>query len=302
MPQSSLRRCRSLSKPLNTIFANNDQRLRSLHWKTGCSRPRQRKLYSTQQQLDDKKPAEMEREIKQRRTLKEHLRMLLRDIAQPVAVITSFMPPTDSINGFTKVTTNQERLNTAKFHGATLSSFTSIAMDPYPLVAFALRIPSRMATTLTSLSSPSTFQPANSTPANLYAHMVINLLSASQALEAVKFSRPDLYPAPFATPAGTDATKFSLTKEGLPVLHDVMGALSCKLVTGPIPLYDLEHFGAGLPGSKAREPVLGEGDVASELFIAQVVRVENVETLSSGKWERTLPLIYHRRGYTSCNS
>jgi flavin reductase (DIM6/NTAB) family NADH-FMN oxidoreductase RutF len=251
--------------------------------------------------LDDKKPAEIEREIKERRTLKDQFRMLLRDIAQPVAVVTSFMPSTDSINGFTKAATNHEKLNPTKFHGATLSSFTSIAMDPYPLVAFALRIPSRMATTLSSLSSPSslsTFQPANSTPS---AHMVINLLSASQAPEAVKFSRPDLYPAPFAT---KDAIKFSLTKEGLPVLHDVVGALSCTLVTGPIPLYDLEHFGAGL-GAKAREPVLDEGDVASELFIARVVRVENVDILSSGKleeWERTQPLIYHRRGYTSCNS
>jgi flavin reductase (DIM6/NTAB) family NADH-FMN oxidoreductase RutF len=294
-------RCRSLSKPLDTIFVNNDRRLRSLHWKSGSSRPRQRKFYSTRQQLDDKKPAEIEREIKERRTLKEDLRMLLRDIAQPVAVITSFMPSTDSNNGFPKPGTSPERLNTTKFHGATLSSFTSIAMDPYPLVAFALRIPSRMATTLRSLSSPSslsTFQPASSTPS---AHMVINLLSASQAPEAVMFSRPDLYPEPFAT---EDATKFSLTKEGLPVLHDVVGALSCKIVTGPIPLYDLEYFGAGL-GAKAREPVLDEGGVASELFIARVVRVENVENLSSGKleeWERTQPLIYHRRGYTSCSS
>ena len=294
MSQSSLGRCRSLSKPLDTIFANNDRRLRGLQ--SGTSRPRQRKLHSTRRQLDDKKPAETEREEKERRTLKEHLRMLLRDIAQPVAVITSFMPSTDAI---TKAATNHEKLNTARFHGATLSSFTSIAMDPYPLVAFALRIPSRMATTLNSLSPPSslsTFQPASSNPS---AHMVINLLSASQAPEAVKFSRPDLYPAPFAT---NDGPKFSLTKEGLPVLHDVVGALSCKLVTRPIPLHDLEHFGAGL-GAKAREPVLDEGDVASELFIARVVRVENVENLSSGKLEegeRTQPLIYHRRGYTSC--
>ena len=294
-------RCRSLSKPLGTIFADNDRRLCSWHWKSRSLSPRQRKLYSTRQQLDDKKPAEIEREIKERKALKEDLRMLLRDIAQPVAVITSFMPSTNSINGFTRASTSHEKLDTTKFHGATLSSFTSIAMDPYPLVAFALRIPSRMATTLNSLSSPSsfsTFQPASSTPS---AHMVINLLSASQAPEAVRFSRPDLYPEPFAT---EDATKFSLTKEGLPVLHDVVGALSCRLVTGPIPLYDLEHFGAGL-GAKAREPVLDEGDVASELFIARVVRVENVENLSSGKleeWERTRPLIYHRRGYTSCNS
>ncbi|KIM44769.1 hypothetical protein M413DRAFT_17721 [Hebeloma cylindrosporum] len=235
----------------------------------------------------------MEREVHERRKLKEHLRMLLRDIAQPVAVVTSFMPGTDSINGFAKSATKDDG---TKFHGATLSSFTSIAMDPYPLVAFALRIPSRMARTLSALSSPSCSTPS--------AHMVINLLSASQAAEAVKFSRPDLYPAPFATPATADGTKFSLTHEGLPVLHDVVGALSCKLVTGPIPLHDLEHFAVGV-GTKASEPVLGEGDVASELFIARVVRVENVERLSSGKLEegeRTLPLIYHRGGYTSCNS
>jgi len=119
----------------------------------------------------------------------------------------------------------------------------------------------------------------------------------------VKFSRPDLYPAPFGTTTGAGSTKFSLTKEGLPVLHNVVGALSCKLVSGPIPLCDLDHL-RGLR-AKTREPVLAEGDAASELFIAQVVRVENIETRTSGELEgseRTLPLIYHRRSYTSCKS
>jgi flavin reductase (DIM6/NTAB) family NADH-FMN oxidoreductase RutF len=243
--------------------------------------------------VDGKRPEEVE---KNGRKLKEHLRTLLREIAQPVVVVTSFMPST---NSFAKAANNHESLDITKFHGATLSSFTSIAMDPFPLVAFALRIPSRMATTLSALSS---FQPASSRLADLPAHMVINLLSASQAPEAVKFSRPDLHPTPFATTTGAGATKFSLTKEGLPVLHDVVGALSCRLVSGPIPLYDLDHLEEGLR-AKAREPVLVEGDVASELFIARVVRVENIETRTPGKLEgseRTLPLIYHRRGYTSC--
>ncbi|KAF8955778.1 flavin reductase like domain-containing protein, partial [Flammula alnicola] len=185
-------------------------------------------------------------------------------------------------------------------------------MDPYPLVAFALRIPSRMATALSSLSSSAS--PSSSSTSNdvisfstLPAHMVINLLSAPQASTAITFSRPDLYPAPFTSTSGSEGVKYTLSEDGLPVLHGVVGALSCRLVGGPIPLYDLDYFGAGA-GAKAREPFLGRGEVASELFIARVVRVERVLSLEAEsehedgeEWERTLPLVYHRRSYTSCH-
>ena len=195
--------------------------------------------------------------------LKYDLRILLRDVAQPVAVVTTFM------RGGSNTT----------FHGATLSSFTSIAMDPYPLITFALRIPSRMALSLDAVASDSLQDP--STP----SHMVVNLLSAQQASIAIKFSRPDLHPQPF------DSVSYKLTEDGIPMLDGSLGALSCKLVSRGIPLHDLDLLRNG--GSTGGEPMssMKEG-VASELFIARVLRVESMS-------ERTLPLVYHRRSYTT---
>lgn len=199
--------------------------------------------------------------------LKHDLRILLRDVAQPVAVVTTFM------RGDTESTK-------ATFHGATLSSFTSIAMDPYPLITFALRIPSRMATCLDAAASDSLQDP--SAP----SHMVVNLLSAQQASIAIKFSRPDLHPQPF------DSVAYKLTEEGIPMLDGSLGALSCKLVSRAIPLHDL----GVLRNRDSRDAVsmsLRKEDVASELFIARVLRVERMP-------EQTLPLVYYRRNYTTC--
>jgi Flavin reductase like domain len=69
----------------------------------------------------------------------ERLRSLLRETAQPVAVV-----PICNIRPRTM--------------GATLSSSTSIAMDPHLLISFSLRIPSRMATALKAADSHSKSQ------------------------------------------------------------------------------------------------------------------------------------------------
>ncbi|KAJ7609087.1 flavin reductase like domain-containing protein [Roridomyces roridus] len=162
------------------------------------------------------------------------------------------------------------------YHGATLSSFTSIAMEPLPLVSFALRIPSRMASTLNALQSDSAPDAAD---------MVINILSAQQASIATSFSRPDLHPHPF------DTTPYFLSADGLPVIRGSLGAISCKLVAQGIPLHDL--------GFLQQRQLDAPGDVptgASKLFIAQVTRVE------SAAEENLLPLLYHRRLFTSCDT
>ncbi|KJA27936.1 hypothetical protein HYPSUDRAFT_129677 [Hypholoma sublateritium FD-334 SS-4] len=242
----------------------------------------------------------------QSRELKHDLRLILRNTAQPVAVVTSFMPG-HAAAGSSSQRSSSTGQNDAKYHGATLSSFTSIAMDPYPLVAFALRVPSRMATTLSALA-PSLPPSAHTKSASSHSsHMVINLLSASQASTAITFSRPDLYPMPFVSGSHSEKQEYTLSKDGLPVLHDVVGALSCRLVSGPIPLHDLDYFGSGI-GAKVKEPELAAGCVSSELFIARVMRVEKVpttrnESAASGEEEseRTFPLVYHRRSYTSCH-
>lgn len=197
------------------------------------------------------------------------LRALLRETAQPVAVVTSFMPKSSGQDG-------------AAYHGATLSSFTSVALAPHPLVAFSLRVPSRMAATLSDLA-------ATPSPG---AQFIVNILSARQADVAQIFSRPDLHPRPFESPE----IRWSLTDDRLPLLHDSLGALACQIVGAAWPLSDLEVL-----GGKAEEAVAGAemGDgVVSELFLARVLGVEHVPSRVYAKDESDkLPLLYHRRGY-----
>ena len=80
------------------------------------------------------------------------------------------------------------------------------------------------------------------------------------------------------------------------MLDGSLGALSCKLVSRAIPLHDLDYLCNGATGNlKGAVPVsLRKEDVTSELFIAQVLRVESGD-------EGMLPLVYHRRSYTTCN-
>lgn len=125
--------------------------------------------------------------------------------------------------------------------------------------------------------------------------MVVNLLSAEQASVAVKFSRADLYPQPFLS------VPYTLSEEGIPVLEGSLGAISCKLVSDAISLHDLGSLGErDLEREDALHP---ENMVVSELFIARVTRVETLDMGDADEEHpRTLPLLYHRRGYTSCYS
>lgn len=226
--------------------------------------------------------------------VRRELRALLRETAQPVAVITSLMPKQASSSSTRRVSSGP---SPSLYHGATLSSFSSIAMDPHPLVAFSLRIPSRMATTLKNAHHNAELQSEEEGPhSSLPTHMVVNVLAAHQADVAVQFARPDLYPRPF------EHVAYTLTKEGLPVLSGSLGALSCRLVAASWPLHDLHSLKHGHGHGKGRcQDWKGEG-VASELFIAQVVRVEDVGTRAdgeSGDERARIPLLYYSRGYTT---
>ena len=129
--------------------------------------------------------------------------------------------------------------------------------------------------------------------------MVINLLAAPQAHAAVLFSRPDIHPRPFEDPG----VQWSLSRDGLPILHGSLGALSCRVVGGPWPLNDLSALGDKM--IHRTEGASGSGDaggVESELFIAEVMRVEDVPRVENVGYDdsiRTLPLVYHRQGYTT---
>jgi flavin reductase (DIM6/NTAB) family NADH-FMN oxidoreductase RutF len=192
--------------------------------------------------------------------VKSSLRTLLRSTAQPVAIVTALLPG-------------------GAPHGATLSSFSSIALDPHALVAFSLRVPSRLARAL-SAGSP----------------LVVNVLSAAQAPLAHRFARADLFPRPF------DDAPHTLTPAGVPVLDGVLGALSCTLVSAAWPLHDLPKLDRANQhhALTSDDPWDGEG-VASELFIASVTHVERAPPAEAEEDSdpSTLPLLYHRRRYTT---
>ncbi|EIN09670.1 hypothetical protein PUNSTDRAFT_143157 [Punctularia strigosozonata HHB-11173 SS5] len=216
---------------------------------------------------------------------KAALRDLLRQTAQPVAVVTALLPPPTSV-------TSSQPL----YHGATLSSFTSVALDPHPLVAFSLRVPSRMASSLSHFfpSSPPSSPTTSSTPrTDLTPHLVINLLSASQSSLAHTFARADPAHAPFDAPG----VHYDLTSDGLPVLRGALGALSCSLVGASWPLHDLAALSVRRTHQEGQEPWAGAG-VASELYIARVTRVEEVVRASEDELQgEPMPLLYHHRGY-----
>jgi flavin reductase (DIM6/NTAB) family NADH-FMN oxidoreductase RutF len=205
------------------------------------------------------------------------IRAILRKTAQPVSVLTAILPSSDPAEQ-------------PIYHGATLSSFTSISMHPLPLVAFSIRTPSRMGSSLTTLGTPHT------------PHMIVNLLSASQSSAATLFSRPDVYSEPFRD------IPFRLSHEGIPILTGSLGAFSCALVAS-IPLDTPTLIQCGLSRKDiqdAESPVYDSG-LTSKLFLARIMRVE--DTTSSHGPPRpgdvqldgndTLPLVYHERHFAT---
>ncbi|KAJ8094992.1 hypothetical protein PM082_010210 [Marasmius tenuissimus] len=140
----------------------------------------------------------------------------------------------------------------------------------------------------------------SSESAETETQLVINILSATQEPLAVVFSRPDLHPHPFSS-----SVEYEPNRDGIPVLNGSLGAISCRLVAPPIPLHNLGSSGKGLQlglRSEKEQRVENEADVVdgvtSELFLARVVDVQ-LSDWKEGQEERT-PLLYHRRGYTTC--
>ena len=222
---------------------------------------------------------------------RDQLRELLRETAQPVAVVTTLL------EGSALISTG----NTIQsaYHGATLSSFTSIALDPYPLVAFSLRVPSR---TAAALNSHVDRTQADAESLNT-SHMVINILSAALSDVAVTFSRADLHPRPFVE----SRVQWTKSADGLPIISGSLGALSCALVSRSLPLGDLRWLRKCHPLPRTGEgvdisPGEEQGGSTSELFIARVLRVEHVPQIEGDEERdgmRTLPLLYHRRKYAT---
>lgn len=222
------------------------------------------------------------------RFVKQSLRKLLRETAQPVAVVTSTLPDHETAPRSDSSVQGQKKALSI-FHGATLSSFTSIALDPHPLVAFSLRVPSRMALALNAHASKPQMQ--------MSSHMVVNILSAAQPHIARLFSSPDLHP--FSEPE----VQWTQSVDGLPIIKGALGALSCIVIGRSLPLSDTRWLHSSMEEWETEvQQVEGGSGLASELFIARVLRVEDVQELE-GQLEndklRTLPLLYHQRAYTT---
>ncbi|KAF9244112.1 hypothetical protein BU15DRAFT_71682 [Melanogaster broomeanus] len=115
------------------------------------------------------------------------------------------------------------------------------------------------------------------------AHLVVNVLSAAQSHLAERFARPDLHPRPFQDP---DVQWNALGRWA----SRPLGGIGRTLVQ-PQEIAEVQH-------------VEGGRGLASELFIARVLRVEQVPPGDDGNDDRlgTLPLLYHRRQYaTACD-
>ncbi|CEL61758.1 putative protein C1071,11 OS=Schizosaccharomyces pombe (strain 972 / ATCC 24843) GN=SPAC1071.11 PE=4 SV=1 [Rhizoctonia solani AG-1 IB] len=188
------------------------------------------------------------------------LRNLMRSSAQPVTVMTTCLSDTERTR-----------------HGAVLSSFTSVGLHPFPLVAFAIRRPSRLAEALHAnrLARPSS------------VHGIVNILAEHQSEISKIFSRPDLHPHPFSYVSYGD-------HEGMPILEETVGALSCSIITS-LPMTDEVLSNFGLSFTKPDETV-DLPNLPSELFLARVIQVLSPQD-NSNSLRR--PLVYYQGGYTS---
>lgn len=211
--------------------------------------------------------------------LSSSIRALMRSSAQPVAVITTLLPPPHDAPA------------SVHAHGATLSSFTTVSLDP-PLVAFSLQTPSRLAD---ALLPPATSSPAHTASG---AHFVVNVLSAGQTVEAAGFSKPGLTPFPLdsawpsqSLPTGDQdaeehplslaqfhASQHARDKRGVsvPVLSNSLGSLACSIVSR-VALQHLDGVDAARTGG-------------SDLFLARVHGVEGA--LEAAEKEEKLPMVY----------
>jgi flavin reductase (DIM6/NTAB) family NADH-FMN oxidoreductase RutF len=220
------------------------------------------------------------------------------------------------------------------FHGATLSSFTSLTLHPHPLVAFSLRLPSRLAEILRpdAPKPPSiddvtpTLTPDPLAPAPAAGKRInISLLSTTHESIAYHLSQPGADHSSLfsAAPFSLDSTSGS---SGLPVLGDAIGNLTCEVVSSislrdvgapsgedGIIDFDDEVEGGGLkPLHPDQRSVVGglvepepqqteasaEGDGVvhgSELFICRVLGVQAGSGAGS-------PLLYWKQQYTSAKS
>lgn len=210
-----------------------------------------------------------------------------------------------------------------RYHGATLSSFTSLTLHPHPLVAFSLRLPSRLADYLRSDASSSPTTPTSpripnpsSTPFPITPNgksITISLLSQTHAELANQFSKFSPDQSSLFDPS---SGHFDNSNDASAV-KDAIGTLSCEVVSS-LPLkdicetpsedddadieFDSEVEGAGLYNTRSPPPDQSStgtrqeaGSIhGSELFICKVTKVG----MGTGPNSHN-PMLYWNQQYTS---
>ncbi|ORX39099.1 flavin reductase like domain-domain-containing protein [Kockovaella imperatae] len=233
--------------------------------------------------------------------ISEQLRGVMRNVPQPVALAVARTPSSAG--------------EPSRYHGATLSSFTSLTLHPEPLVAFSLRLPSRLADFIRPggkdighipLYDPSSVSPSSATrsippqiplpnnppPHHSYAShsLTISLLAQCHAHLADRFARPGLDMS-----TAFSSTDFDLSKVP-PGVKDALGILNCQVVMS-LPLRDVSP-----PPSTGRMAETSPIDIqtggdkvhGSELFICRVISV-----IQGDEGLVIDPLLYWRRKYIS---
>lgn len=177
-------------------------------------------------------------------------------------------------------------------HGATVSSFVSISMSPAPLVAFALRLPSRLASFLNS--------GAARTPAPGIAAgptIRIHLLTSSHEHLARAFARP---PPSTVNQSSSAPTFAPFPRELFDELdQSALGTLECSIVGSvhlddPLPAHIGTHFGTESSDQQEsrKSSSADPAQATSQLFIAKVARV-------AVRDKEQEPLLYCHQGYYS---
>ncbi|TKY87514.1 hypothetical protein EX895_003528 [Sporisorium graminicola] len=205
------------------------------------------------------------------------IRALMRESAQPVALVTTLLPSAGKA--------------TKHIHAATLSSFTSISLDP-DLVCFSIKTPSKLADALSShVASRRTHAVQEQEGAGV--DFVINMLSAKQAPLAAAYAVPGT--PPLALPLTVDhsgaegghplvqAGLIEAEKGTVPLVQGSIGALACQVVDSvELDRYRLTHSTPERDAQKSR------------LYIARVVHVH-----CTAPHAELRPLIYHRQTFVS---
>lgn len=185
------------------------------------------------------------------------------------------------------------RIIIAADHGATISSFVSIALHPTPLVAFALRLPSRLATFLNSQQQASSSSSTSSTSSD-HRHaptFKIHLLSEEQEDVARAFARQ----APLPSKAMPSSSSPQIHEPFPPELFSKLnatslGSLECSLA-GDLPLVEPLFKQNNNSVSNADQVNASNiGQATSQLFIARVVNVNEGDTSRH-------PLLYYHQKY-----